>query len=289
MRRVIYPAILVLAFALPASAQFAPAFLQNRSYWGDGKSEIDFYQAEFIRDGEPHQCEVLLTLTPQWVDRLSFEQRDRSTKPDPLPAIEMNQTMTIPRGLATEQHSIRAVWRMDLLALARISFAGTDGIGQIAKRICERREGDALAWQYACDSYLDRADLQEIPSTKKLEVFYEELPLRVRTIDFGKSEGNFEIQLMPSFVRSDRKLGDFKAAKISWKVSERSIAITIDHAGGQDRFVLDSNFPFLLREWTAADRIHWKMKNSFKADYRNYLRNGDRERAWKDPMLRHPD
>jgi hypothetical protein len=283
--------IMLVLLGLPEllRAQFVPALLQNRSYWGDGKSEIDLYQADFIRDGEPHQGELVVTLTPEWVDPASFEHRDRNAQPQPLPAIEMNQSVTIARGLATEQQSIRAVWRMDLAALARVSFAGTDGIGQIVKRVCERRAGNELAWQYACDTYLGRADLQEFPSTKKLEVFYEELPLRVRTVDFSKPDGQFEIFLMPGFVHAEPKLGEFKPAKLSWKTSERSIAITLDHAGGQDRFVLDSRFPFLLREWIAADGTRWKMKNSIRADYRKYLRNGDRERALKDPMLRHPD
>ena len=35
------------------SAQFAPAFLQNESYWGDGKAEFNFYDAQIVREGQP--------------------------------------------------------------------------------------------------------------------------------------------------------------------------------------------------------------------------------------------
>jgi hypothetical protein len=45
----------------------------------------------------------------------------------------------------------------------------------------------------------------------------------------------------------------------------------------------------LLREWSAADGSHLKLKNSLKMDYWNYGKNGDRERALNNPMLRHPD
>jgi len=31
------------------------------------------------------------------------------------------------------------------------------------------------------------------------------------------------------------------------------------------------------------------MKNSLRIDYWNYNKPGDRDRALKDPMLRHPD
>jgi hypothetical protein len=65
--------------------------------------------------------------------------------------------------------------------------------------------------------------------------------------------------------------------------------VTVQHAGGTDRFLLDSDFPFLLREWNLADGSRLKMKYGLKADYWNYNKNGDRERALKNPMLRHPD
>ncbi len=76
---------------------------------------------------------------------------------------------------------------------------------------------------------------------------------------------------------------------MSFKLGERAIAIDLKHDAGTDHFVLDRDFPFLLRDWQTADGSRLKMKNSLKLDYRNYTKNGDRERALKDPMLRHPD
>jgi hypothetical protein len=53
--------------------------------------------------------------------------------------------------------------------------------------------------------------------------------------------------------------------------------------------VLDRDGPHLLREWTAADGSRLKMKRNLKVDYWNYSKNGDRERALANPMLRQPD
>ena len=39
--------------------------------------------------------------------------------------------------------------------------------------------------------------------------------------------------------------------------------------------MLDRDFPHLLREWTAADGSHMKMKRSLKVDYWKYARPGD--------------
>ena len=77
----------------------------------------------------------------------------------------------------------------------------------------------------------------------------------------------------------------------TWGVdaTERKIDISIQHDAGTDRFVLDGNFPFLLREWSAADGSHLRLKNSLRIDYWNYNKPGDRERALANPMLRQPD
>src|SRR5437764_8489937 len=115
--------LVFLGLTRSLSAQFVPTLLTNRSYWGDGKSEIDFYQAEFPRDGEPHQCELTVILTPQFVSQADLAPVAEPTKqPGALPAIRMNQTATIPRGLVMEQHALEALWRMDTMSLARLSF-----------------------------------------------------------------------------------------------------------------------------------------------------------------------
>jgi hypothetical protein len=111
----------------------------------------------------------------------------------------------------------------------------------------------------------------------------------VRTIDFSKPNGEFEIQLAPSVINSKKDNILFKSAKVSFTSMERTIDVDVQHDGGLDHFALDRDFPFLLREWNTADGSHLKLKNSLKIDYWNYNKPGDRKRALKDPMLRHPD
>jgi hypothetical protein len=120
--------------------------------------------------------------------------------------------------------------------------------------------------------------------------FYDELPWLVRTIDFfSKPTGGFEVQLAGTTISSKKDTFVFKPAKISYKSTQRSIEVAVEHAPGTDRFILDERFPHLLREWNAADGSKLKMKRSLKVPYWNYNKPGDRERALADPMLRHPD
>jgi len=59
MFKVIALAVILFGSVTKLSAQFTPAFLQNDSYWGDGKAEFNLYDAQIVREGQPRPCEVL--------------------------------------------------------------------------------------------------------------------------------------------------------------------------------------------------------------------------------------
>src|SRR5204863_195617 len=119
--------------------------------------------------------------------------------------------------------------------------------------------------------------------------FYDELPWLVRTIDFSKPTGEFEMPLAGSTINSKKDTIAFKPAKISFKSNPKTIDVAVEHVEGVDHFVLDRDGPHLLREWSAADGSRLKLKRNLKVDYWNYNKPADRERALANPMLRQPD
>ena len=177
-------------------------------------------------------------------------------------------------------------WRADNARLAKFSLTSNDSCGNSFKE--GRRSGEQFAYQW--HTYWDgMAEGSENVTLPPNGFFYDELPLRVRTIDFAKSSGEFEIQLAGTIIRSKKDELLWKPAKVGFKTGEKFIDVTVQHEGGADQFVLDRQFPHLLREWTAADGSHLKLKRSLKVDYWNYNKLGDRERALANPMLQHPD
>jgi hypothetical protein len=278
----------LLAGACTATAQFVPAFLQNASYWRDGKSEIDFYNADFVRDGQHYPTELLMVFTPDFVDPNLFTVVSDPKQAGTLPVIRMHQTATAPRGLLMEQRSLDALWRMDFMSLARLSFVGSDGVGPVVRSVTENRGNNAVTWKYLGDTYRSKSE-KALPLPNGTAILYDELPLRVRTIDFTKPSGSFEIQLARTIAESKDEEPAFKPATVSYKVLERAIDVQVKQEGATDQFMVDHDFPFLLREWKASDGSQFKLKNSIKAEFTSYTKPGDRERALKDPMLRHPD
>ena len=277
---------IALAAARSVSAQFAPAFLQNDSYWGDGKAEFDFYDAQIVREGQPRPCEVLHILVREPFDPKQWTKVDDWKRSGVVPVLKLNQILHVPTGIYVYEQMHSSFWKIDNGLLLKWSLTSNDSFGNTFKEM--RRFGEQLAFNW--HTYWDgMADGSENITPPANGYFYDELPLRVRTIDFSKSNREFEIQLAPSVINSKKDTIVFKSAKISFKSAENTIDVDVEHAGGKDHFVLDREFPFLLREWRAAEGSQLKLKQSLKIDYWNYNKNGDRERALADPMLRHPD
>jgi len=267
-------------------AQFTPALLQNNNYWNDGKAEFNIYDAQITRYGVKRPCEVLHILVREPFDPKQVVKLEGTPRPDAIPVLKLNQILHVPTGLYVYQQMHSNFWRVDNAELLKFSLTSNDSCGNTFKEA--RRNGDQLTYEY--HTYWDgMAEGKETIAQPKDGYFYDELPWLVRTIDFSKPTREFTIQLAGSIINSKKDTIAFKPAKISFEPSEKKIEVSVAHEGGTDRFSLDRDGPNLLREWTAADGSHYKLKRNLKVDYWNYNKPGDRERALANPMLRQPD
>jgi hypothetical protein len=273
-------------FAKTVQAQFTPALLQNNSYWGDGKAEFNIYDARIVRYGQPRPCEVLHIFVREPFDPKQFVKPEDWKRPGSIAVLKLNQILHVPTGLYVYQQMHSNFWRVDNAQLVKFSLTSNDSCGNTFKEA--RRNGDQFDYEYR--TYWDgMAEGKENITPPANGCFYDELPWLVRTIDFSKPAGDFDVQLAGTTIGSKKDTFAFQPAKISFKSTERTIDVVVRHGGGADKFVLDRDGPHLLREWSAADGSHLKMKRNLKVDYWNYNKPGDRERALNNPMLRQPD
>jgi hypothetical protein len=225
-------------------------------------------------------------LTREPFDSKQFVRSNDPKRPETIAVLKLNQVLHVPTGLSVLQQMHTSFWRVDDARFWKFSLTSSDSVGNTYKEA--RRTGDQFAYEFR--TYWDGiADGKENIVLPAGGIFYDELPLRVRLIDFSRPNGEFEIQLAPTIINAKKDNIAFKAAKISFTSTARAIDVSLRSDSGTDRFILDRDFPFLLREWTAADGSHLKLKRSLKVAYENYTKAGDRERALADPMLRHPD
>jgi hypothetical protein len=278
--------LLCLLLASSAFAQFTPALIQNNSYWGDGKAEFNIYDAQIVREGAPRPCEVLHIFVRESFDPKQFVKSDKPNQPDAIAVLKLNQIVHLPMGLSITQQMHSSFWRVDNAQLLKFSLTSSDSVGNTYKE--GRRDNASFAYEYhtPSDGMAVGKENVALPSNG---FFYDELPWLVRTIDFQKPSAPFEIQLAGSTINSKKDNFVFMPARVSFKSTEREIDVAVEHSAGTDHFILDRDFPNLLRQWNAADGSRLKMKRSLKVAYWNYNKPGDREKALADPMLRHPD
>jgi hypothetical protein len=263
--------------ATSAQAQFTPALIQNASYWNDGKAEFNIYDAQIVRYGQPRHTEVLHILVREPFDLKQYVKPDNWQRPGVIQVLKLNQILHIPTGIYVYQQMHSNFWRADNGRLAKFSLTSNDSCGNTYKEA--RRYGEIFSYQW--HTYWDGMDGGRLRLKLPPDgFFYDELPLRVRTIDFAsKPSGDFQIRLMHSIINSKRDTFSWKPAQVHYETGEHGIYVTVEHDGGSDRFLLDPEFPHLLRKWEAADGSRLQLKRSLKIDYWNYHGVGDRRRA----------
>jgi hypothetical protein len=276
-------AALILWIGQPArGAGFSDEWLQD-AYWKDGKAEFNFYEARIVRYGQLRDCEVIHILVREDFAPETPVKADDWKRPGVYPVLKLNQILQVPTGIYVYQQMHSAFWRIGDGRLVKQSLTSNDSCGNTFKLF--ERAGDA--WNYHFHTYWESMS----EGTERFDapadgIFYDELPARVRSIDFAAAaRGSFPIALAPTIIQSKKGSVAFAPASVEYApdVDAARIAVTVAHAGGKDTFLLDAAPPHRLLEWRMADGGSLRLKRSLKIDYWNYNRPGDKERALAAP------
>jgi hypothetical protein len=266
-------------------AQFAGAFVKNDKYWNDGKAEFDIYDAKIVRYGQPRDTEVIHIFVREPFDARQFVKADKPDKPGVISVLKLNQIVRVPTGIYVYQQMHSNFWRVDDARLIKFSLTSSDSCGNSFK--LGTRNALFGGWRYHFHTYWDgMAEGDERIGAPANGYFYDELPMRVRTIDFSKNSGEFAIKLARTMIHSKKGSMEFKPAKVSFKAEGKQIVVNVAHADGADQFTLGAEFPHLMEAWKMADGGELKLKHSLKIDYWRYHFIGDKERALADPAMR---
>lgn len=273
-----------IVFALIASgeAQFRPEFFQDEAYWGDGKAEFNTYDAQQVRYGQPRPSEVLHILVREPFSNRELVKAEPGSPGGSYPVIKLNQILRIPTGVYVYQQMHSAFWRADSGRLVKATLTSNDSCGNTYK------EFGALAgpaswlgagWRYEWRTYWEGMSAGEkAVRAGKDAIFYDELPVRVRTLDFAKGSGEFVVPLGPTIISSKKGIVTFSPATVKWAAGAQTVDVQVIHPAGTDRFTLDTKAPHLLREWQQAEGGRLKLRRSLKLDYWNHNKLGDEER-----------
>ena len=275
--------ILAMGFVSAARAQFGAAWLQDEKYWGDGKAEFNLYDAQQVRYGQARPSEVIHILVREPFSQRELVKAEPGSNPGTYPVLKLNQILHVPTGIYVYQQMHSAFWRTDSGALIKATLTSNDSCGNTYKEF-RALAGPASwlggGWRYEWRTYWEGASAgEEKIRAPKAAVFYDELPMRVRTIDFSTAPNPFAIQLAPTIVRSKKDDVSFAPASVSWNRTGSQIMVKVTSGKLTDEFLLDSDAPHRLRQWRMSDGGQLTLRRSLKIDYWNYHKPGDRERA----------
>ncbi len=266
---------------------FGGAFAADSKYWGDGKAELSYFDILETRYGQtqPGQLTIMLVREPFAPEELV--KADDWRREGTYGVLKMNQIYQIQTGTYDYLQMFSGFWKTDNSQFIKWSLTSNDGCGNTFK--LGERQGDD--WKILFHTYWEGMVSGEltVPAVPEV-IYYDELPFRVRTLDFSKDTQEFEIQLIPGTINS--KKGNFTAAPATVSLAAPSDAektqrvVTVIRADGTDRFVLDAEFPHLLRVWEKADGSVATLKSALKLAYWEMNKPGDRERALADETLR---
>lgn len=272
-----------------AAAQFSPAWF-NDAWWFDGKAEFLIYEGTQGRYGSQHPAEVIHILVRENFAPEQPVKADDWNRPGAYPVLKLNQILRIPTGLYVYQQMHSSFWTPENARLVKWSLTSNDSCGNTFKVATRPREVGKDAWGYSYETYWE-GQMRGTTEVKDAAdgVHYDELPARVRSLDFSKESGGFEFPLAPTAITSKRGSLEFKPARISWKRGgEGRFDVEVKHAQGADRFSVDAKPPHLVREWRAWDGSFLTLRHALKCAYWELHNPGDRERALADPALRIP-
>jgi len=273
----------LLTLVSTTAAQFGTAFFQDDAYWGDGRAEFTIYDAQQVRYGAARPSEVLHILVREPFANRELVKAEARSGGGSYPVLKLNQILRIPTGVYVYQQMHSAFWRTDSGRLVKATLTSQDSCGNTYKEF-RALTGPAAwladGWRSEWRTYWEGMSAgEETVRAGREAVFYDELPVRVRTIDWAAGRGEFTVPLAPTIIRSKKDDVKFLPATVQWTVGPEAIAVVVTHAAGTDRFTLEVKPPYLLREWQQADGGRLKLRRSLKLDYWNYNQPGDAERV----------
>ena len=176
---------LVTAFAVlaaPESGIFWKAGFGRSEIWNDGNAEVSTYQARDVKYGIPRTSRATLIVV---AEDLSSEKLVKAGEPAgerrTQRVLKLNHVRSIPTGVYVYQQMLSVFLGADGLEPVKLTVSSHEWCGN--SFVEWRSDRDLLSIRSYFESVADR-DLALKPGPA---IFYDSLPLKLRSIDFSKT------------------------------------------------------------------------------------------------------
>ncbi|MCF3649483.1 hypothetical protein [Synoicihabitans lomoniglobus] len=258
--------------ALGASAApFSSKLLKDDAFWGDGNAEVVVFDAKEKRYGTLRETEIRHILVREDFAADHQVKADDWRATGAYPVIKLNQVITVPTGSYRYDQGHSSFWRQRDGALIKFASTTNDSCGLSYKQGNLTRNG----WRYRAFTYWE--GMSEVDKTARAPsggLLYDELPFRLRQIDFGKVT-LFEAPLMESVIDSKADQLRWAPAAFAVERTPRGWRVTVTHERGTDRLTFDREYPHVMVGWQRWDGSSLQRRHAIRIPYWQLNQPGD--------------
>jgi hypothetical protein len=282
------PALLaaLVWIGVPARAEDSRGFAAN-ALWDDGKAEVSLFDARWRLHGEERRFEARMIVVKEDFRREQRVKAEGGPAVGTFEVLKLNHLRVIPSGTYDEHEMLsayleRASLRVVKLAMSHFESCGITfvevltGPGSLTHRSHSYWDGEG-----------DRT--LEIPFADG-GILYDALPLQLRGMDLPAGRET-RFQALPSQISSHvRNLERVpmtlqSAGRATLEVPAGRFAVTtflLSRPEGKDRYYFEAAFPYRLVRWETAEGGEYRLKESLRLDYWNYVAPGDASRLQQE-------
>lgn len=262
---------------LPQIVSAAPVDFWSDRYWDSGKAEFQVYDADISMYHTKRKAAVKLIYVKEPFHTQTYVKSP--DKKNTIDVIKLNYIRTIPTGVYDYFQMASLFFDRKNGRVLKYTMSSQDGCGNTFMEYIFKN--DTHAFQF--HSYFDNQGTSEIQLEKGAFVFYDALPLYLRT---RLTETNYSVTLLTSLISNKRKPFQFEKAlienrterhvKIGNATYDRIKLVLVTLPGQTDIFYFQPTFPHRLVQWKMGSGDTLVIRQSGHFYYWEYNQPKDR-------------
>jgi hypothetical protein len=274
-------AVAATAAAAPGEVTWKPGF-GRAPLWNDGAAEVSAYEAIDVKYGIPRTSRAALIVVAEDLIRDRLVKADRPAgEPTTLRVLKLNHVRSVPTGAYTYQQmlSVFASVGSPRLDPVKLTMTSHEWCGN---SFAEWRQDRG---RLEIRSYFETPGDAEVALTAESAVFYDALPLQLRSLDFERTRSG-RLRVIDSIFSSKPLPPRIEDAVL--EITRPSGAsgpyrVRLGRGPRVDSLDFEPGFPHRLSRWERSDGGALRLKGSERFRYWEKNSPGDERLLWPGP------
>lgn len=243
----------------------------REALWNDGQAEVSVYEATDRREGRLRASRAILIVVAEDLVADRLVKADDPTRAKIRRVLKFNHVRSIPTGLYTYQQMLSFFADADRLSPVKLTMTSHEWCGN--SFVEWRSDTGTLAIR----SYFENPGDADAPLDPREAVFYDALPLELRSLDFERTRSG-RLRVIDSVFASKPAIPPVDEAVLEVErspVSAGVYRVRLTRGDRRDTFEFEKAFPHRLARWERSDGGTLRLQSSRRSRYWEKTAPGD--------------